>query len=290
MGTERDQTGQSRIEQDQTGRDRIGRKQTGREQTEWDRPGQEQTERDRIGQSQTGRDRVDGTGGLLVLWDIDQTLIEGGGVSRKAYAAAFTRVIGHEPHTVAGMAGRTERAIATETLLMNGVPADPGTIERLNAALDEELHARTDMLAAAGWALPGAAETVRALAGHPDVHQAALTGNMRSLARLKLTVFGFAEYIDLTAGAFGDDAHDRADLLPFAWHRARTHLGRDYDAASTVLVGDTVHDISAATAHGARAVGVATGTTPAVALAAAGAAAVLPDLTDTPAAVAAILG
>lgn len=229
-------------------------------------------------------------GGLLVLWDIDQTLIEGGGVSRTAYAAAFTRVIGHEPRAVAGMAGRTERAIATETLLMNGMPADPDTIERLNAALDEELHARTDLLATAGRALPGAAETVLALAGLPDVHQSALTGNMRSLALLKLTVFGFADHIDLAAGAFGDDALDRADLLPFAWRRARTHLGRSFGAAATVLVGDTVHDITAATAHGARAVGVATGTTTAAALTAAGADAVLPDLTDTPAALAAILG
>ncbi|MDJ1136779.1 HAD family hydrolase [Streptomyces iconiensis] len=227
---------------------------------------------------------------LLVLWDIDQTLIEGGGVSRTAYAAAFTRVIGHEPRAVAGMAGRTERAIATETLLLNGVPADPGTIARLNAALDEELHARADLLAAAGRVLPGAAETVLALAGHAHVHQSALTGNMRSLARLKLTVFGLAEHIDLTSGAFGDDAHDRADLLPFAWRRARTRLGRGYDAASTVLIGDTVHDIAAATAHGARAVGVATGATSAAALLAAGAAAALPDLTDTPAAVHTILG
>ena len=31
---------------------------------------------------------------LLVLWDIDQTFIEAGGVTRLAYAAAFRRTVG----------------------------------------------------------------------------------------------------------------------------------------------------------------------------------------------------
>ena len=57
-----------------------------------------------------------------------------------------------------------------------------------------------------------------------------------------------------------------------------------------MLVGDTPLDVEAALATGARAVGVATGGPAAADLAAAGADVVLPDLTDTAATVAAIVG
>jgi phosphoglycolate phosphatase len=62
-----------------------------------------------------------------------------------------------------------------------------------------------------------------------------------------------------------------------------------FDGTSTVVVGDTPLDISAALCAGARAVGVATGPCPAPDLIAAGAHAVLPDLTDTPAVLRALL-
>jgi len=50
---------------------------------------------------------------------------------------------------------------------------------------------------------------------------------------------------------------------------------------AAVVVGDTPLDVHAALAHGARAVGVATGRHPADELLDAGAHAVLPDLADT---------
>ena len=57
-----------------------------------------------------------------------------------------------------------------------------------------------------------------------------------------------------------------------------------------MLIGDTPLDVAAALATGARAVGVATGHFSTADLAAAGAHAVLPDLTGTAAVVSAILG
>ena len=57
-----------------------------------------------------------------------------------------------------------------------------------------------------------------------------------------------------------------------------------------MLVGDTPLDVEAALATGARAVAVATGSYSAAELAAAGAHALLPDLTDTALVLAAITG
>jgi phosphoglycolate phosphatase-like HAD superfamily hydrolase len=53
-----------------------------------------------------------------------------------------------------------------------------------------------------------------------------------------------------------------------------------FAGTSTVVIGDTPLDVSAALSAGARAVGVATGTYSAADLAAAGAHAVLPNLSD----------
>ena len=70
-----------------------------------------------------------------------------------------------------------------------------------------------------------------------------------------------------------------------ARRRAAGVHGREetaFDGMATVVIGDTPLDVAAALDAGARAVGVATGSHSAAELMAAGAHAVLPDLTDTP--------
>ncbi|MFC5722166.1 HAD family hydrolase [Streptomyces gamaensis] len=226
----------------------------------------------------------------LVLWDVDHTLIDGAGVSREAYAAAFARVTGKPLRAPAPMAGRTELSIATETLRLNGVEPDHATVRRLAAAMNDEVHARAEDLAAAGRELPGARAALAALARTRGVHQSVLTGNLRSVAELKLKTFGLAEHLDFDCGAYGDDAHERPQLLPYAWRRARTRLGREFGGPETVVIGDTVLDVATAKAGGALAVAVATGRASVAELAASGADFVLPDLRDTAAVAAAVRG
>lgn len=52
----------------------------------------------------------------LILWDIDQTLIEAGGSTRPAYAAAFRRTVGKPLEQPWQFNGRTELAAVTEVL------------------------------------------------------------------------------------------------------------------------------------------------------------------------------
>ena len=111
-----------------------------------------------------------------------------------------------------------------------------------------------------------------------------LTGNIRSVAEVKLAALGLREWLDLCIGAYGDDHEDRTELVEVARRRAAAVHGRSaavFGGTATVVIGDTPLDISAALAAGARAVGVATGSHSADDLAMAGADAVLPDLTDT---------
>jgi phosphoglycolate phosphatase-like HAD superfamily hydrolase len=76
-------------------------------------------------------------------------------------------------------------------------------------------------------------------------------------------------------GGFGDRTEDRSELIARAVAGANRRAGRH---ASMFVIGDTVHDITAAKANGCIAVAVATGTASAEVLAAAGADIVLPTL------------
>ena len=60
---------------------------------------------------------------LLVLWDVDHTLINAGRAGWRAYQLAFGQMFGSDVPLAPSMAGRTEhRAIALETLALAGVP------------------------------------------------------------------------------------------------------------------------------------------------------------------------
>ncbi len=111
--------------------------------------------------------------------------------------------------------------------------------------------------------------------------QSVLTGNMQATAQAKLAALDLDRYLDLRVGAYGDAHEIRADLVPLARARAAAAYGGDFAGEATVLIGDTPLDIEAARRTGARSVGVATGGFSPAELSAAGADAVLPDLTDT---------
>jgi phosphoglycolate phosphatase len=232
---------------------------------------------------------------LLVLWDVDHTLIDAGGSSRDLYRDVFADLVGRELPRVAPMAGRTDRSIAAETLSLGGV-ADPGRhVDAFLAGLARRAPWLAAQVRQHGRVLPGAAEALAALAaadadGDARVLQSVLTGNIRPLAEAKLGALGLADALDLAVGAYGDHHEARAELVPIARSGAFRAYGDRFAGRATVLVGDTPLDVEAALATGARAVGVSTGEFSAAELAAAGAHAVLPDLTDTGSVLAAILG
>jgi phosphoglycolate phosphatase-like HAD superfamily hydrolase len=226
----------------------------------------------------------------LVLWDIDHTLIDAGGTSREIYARAFARVTGRELERMAAMAGRTELAIMAETLALHRIDAREELLSDYGAALAAEFAAAEDHVRARGRSLPGALDVLVALAGRTDVLQSVLTGNMEPIAVSKLTIFELADYVDFSVGAYGFDHADRAELVRLARERAAIAYGETFTASDTVLIGDTPNDVRAGHEGGARVVAVATGSSDRAVLEKAGPEAVLDDLTDVPAAVAAILG
>ena len=236
---------------------------------------------------------------LLVLWDIDYTLVNARGVGSELYTKVFTGLYGRPLPQPGSMAGRTDRAIAREVLALAGLDGHDGTdgldqqLLVFQAALNDTAPAFAARARQVVTALPGASAALAGLAalapGQGPV-QSLLTGNIRPMAEIKLAAAGLTRHLDLEVGSYGDLHEIRAELVAPARAAAAAAYGQDFGGTATVLIGDTPLDVAAALATGARAVGVATGHFSAADLAAAGAHAVLPDLTGTAAVVSAVLG
>jgi phosphoglycolate phosphatase len=219
---------------------------------------------------------------MLVLWDIDHTLIETRGVGRKLYRAAFEEITGHRMEHKPKLTGRTETAILTDTLMLNGLePSDDYQAEYAEA-LARQYEQHTARLLKRGRTLPGAREALTALAEQPDVIQSVLTGNLRAVALIKLRVFELDGFVDLEVGAYGDDEAYRPNLVAVAQQRAATKYAADFTHDNTVILGDSPGDVEAGLKGGARVIGVASGKSSATQLRAAGADQIISDLNDIP--------
>ena len=207
-------------------------------------------------------------------------------VTRAAYAEAFAAVTGRPLVQLPQMVGKTEPEIFFDALGRNGVSlrAD-GESERLLAPFGAEfatrLAARRDLLTAQGTLLPGAAETIAAVAGLGGVVQSVLTGSSRPNASLKLRAFGLDRHLDLAVGGFaGSEPYPLGALLRATRLRAEEKYPMSFAERLTVYIGDSPRDVEAARNGGAMSVAVASGRASSAELRDAGADLVVPDLID----------
>lgn len=211
----------------------------------------------------------------LVLWDVDHTLLETGGVGRELYELAFSATTGQSFRVRAKITGRTELAILADTLALHDLNQSTAVVQAYSDELVKQYESHVDELRARGRALAGARETLRRLSKEEFV-QTVVTGNLRGVTVVKLRTYDLYEHLDLTVGAFAEDGAERPELVRVALERCRaTHTT---DAAHAVLIGDTPSDIHAATECGIPAIGVTTGRSDKAALHDAGAAEVLESL------------
>jgi phosphoglycolate phosphatase len=221
----------------------------------------------------------------LVLWDIDGTLVDSAGHGRHAFEEAFESVVGRPLAAEVEFAGRTDHQIAVA--MLEAVGGADGRLAPLLEQLVPALERRKELIRSEGRAYPGVPELLRAIAARDDVAQSLLTGNLEPNAVLKLAAFDLDRWLDFGLGAYGSDPHDaRSDLVAVACERAEAKLGGPVEP---VLVGDTPLDVRAARDAGARAVAVMTGFAAEEELRASEPDALLPDLSDTEGALAAII-
>lgn len=217
----------------------------------------------------------------FVLWDVDNTLIDTSGVSKKTYTRAFELLVARPPRVAVETAGRTDFEIMSHFLCRNDVEETKFGAEKFAEVLTAAMVENRDELRSRGHALPGAREALAALYGKANVVQSVLTGNIPHNAYEKLAAFGLDAYVDFEVGGFGTDHIVRARLVDAARRKALHKYGIQFDRTSTVLIGDTPRDVQAGRDGGARVLAVATGKDTVTELRDAGADTVLPDLEDT---------
>jgi phosphoglycolate phosphatase len=225
---------------------------------------------------------------MLVLWDIDHTLIENHGVNKETYAQAFELLTGHGAEYPAETEGRTEPEIIRNMLFRNGIEPTADHIARMPEALETATSAKAARLRERGHELPGARNALAELQAAPGIIQSVLSGNIRPNALTKLSTFGLDVYLDFEVGGYGSDDDVRDNLVGIARERASAKYDVKFDKTTTVLIGDTPRDIQAGRNGGAYVVAVASGSDSVEALRHEGADVVLPDLRDTQAVVEAI--
>jgi len=227
-----------------------------------------------------GSDRGRGAGltPILLIFDIDGTLIDGAGAGRVAMDTAFAQMFGVPGNSrQIETAGRTDRAIFAEMGKRAGVPLHTAALARLQqqylAALPAALVTQAALL------LPGAAALVSALERDPRCRLAIGTGNIEAGARIKLHHFGLDSAFP--TGGYGDDSEHRPTVIATALRHAAIHYGENFVAADAVVIGDAPLDVEAARAAGMRMLGVGTGRGGPAPLAQAKPDVLFPDLMDT---------
>jgi phosphoglycolate phosphatase len=220
----------------------------------------------------------------LLLWDIDGTLIRGGGVGSDAIHRAAATVSGKS--VVNGsvmMHGKTDPEILTEIFraaeiaeheIPGLLPPAMAEAERLLALAEADLRDRGEVIG-------GVIEALARLAETAGVRQTLVTGNLVGNAAVKLAAFDLTAYFDVEAGAYGSDDADRRALVPIALERVERLRGESYRADEVWVIGDTPGDFVCARAAGVRCLLVGTGQVPISELLSLDADAVLEDLTTT---------
>jgi len=198
---------------------------------------------------------------LLVLFDVDETLVHTGGSGARSWKAAFEKLYGIPADIGAHTsAGETDPEVARATF--KGVLL---------------LHLADDIGHSEGYkVLPGAEQTLVQLS-EAGVMLGLVSGAMEGAARTKLVPANLNRFFIF--GAYGSDSPDRAELTGLAIKKAaRLHPRLTPD--QVYVVGDTPRDVQAAQAEGAGSIGVASGHYSVEELSAAGPDHVLAALTD----------
>lgn len=221
----------------------------------------------------------------LVLFDVDGTLVDTAGAGRRGLFRSFRDVFGVADIELRAaevrLGGKTDPAIIAEMAAAAGIAriaieSRYAEFQRAYvAALREELangepaHRRV---------LPGVQPLLEALHPRRGVWLGLVTGNIEDGARAKLQTFDLNRFFP--DGGFSSDHPDRAEIARIAHERLCRRAAIRFAPERVAIVGDTELDVACARANGFRSIAVAAGGVSRVHLEAAGAHAVLDDLSD----------
>lgn len=221
---------------------------------------------------------------MLLLFDVDGTLISTGGVGVRAMGAAGRDLFGPDfSEARTEYAGRLDPLIIDDLLKGNDQEISHANRSAMRAAYRRHLESALSVPGNRR-SLPGVTELLNALATTSEVAMGLLTGNFEDTGTLKLRACGI-EPARFGVRVWGDESpHDppRREHLPaVALSRYRQFFQREMPPSRAVVIGDTPHDVACARANGCRSLAVATGSFSIERLREAGADDAVQDLSST---------
>ena len=215
----------------------------------------------------------------LLLFDIDQTLINSGGAGLRALDRACFQLFGiTEAMKDVSPHGKTDPAIAREILRVRFAQGPSELNGTISSILDTYLsYLKEEVALSPNYrVLPGVISILDAALSAKDVMLGLATGNVELGARIKLGRGGLNAYFSF--GGFGSDSEDRAELVRRAGEKAGTRYGKPIASSDVFVIGDTPLDIDAGIRAGFKTVGVGTGSYSVEELLDSGATFAIPDL------------
>ncbi len=196
----------------------------------------------------------------LVLFDIDGTLLNSGGMGRVAMQRALQQIFGSPCDPSYRYDGKTDKQIVRDTMRLEGYSDD-----HIDARMQQMIELYLDGLREGATSgkfkvrpLDGVVEILAELEKRDEVILGLLTGNVETGARIKLKAAGIDPDI-FRVNAFGSDHEHRPELPGIAQRRAGETLGLKITGDRLVVIGDTPADIQCGRSIGAKAIGVASG-------------------------------
>lgn len=191
---------------------------------------------------------------MLVLFDIDGTLLNSQGAGQSGFVSAGQQLYG-EHFTLEGikLAGRLDRLILNDALDHAKVPATLRNEDRFRDTYVKAIREEFESGRRVCEPLAGALDLVGRVVKHSEMTCGLLTGNWCESGRIKLQAAGYA-LDSFVVQSWAGDAEDRPGLVAVAIER--WGMGQASDA---IIVGDTPHDVGCGRAHGCRTLAVATG-------------------------------
>jgi len=194
----------------------------------------------------------------LVIFDLDQTLVELTDIHDRVTRRALKQVLGID----AGMsdvdyAGRTMTDSWHELARRKGIADEtywakvPELLRTFEADFPAALPADP-----ASYVLPGARELLAALA-RTDNLVVLYTGDSPGVARAILRAAGLEKHFAFCF--FGTEVAERADMVRAAIKKAEERTGRRFAGKDIVIVGDSIRDVACGRVFDARTIAVATG-------------------------------
>ena len=192
---------------------------------------------------------------ILMLFDIDGTLVQGAKCHYQAYIEGVKKFYGMEDyvHSI-NAAGKSDKLILKEILTLGGLTAeeiqkdfqnclDFMTDYYLKNVQYENIHV-----------FEGTAELLEELK-RKNALLGLVTGNLEPIAYAKLGRVGLDSYFSF--GGFGSDNADRSLMVKKALSIAKNQL--EFNGDKIFVIGDTPRDVEAAHLNNLKTIAVATG-------------------------------